>query len=501
MTAVRSVTPSLTAHANRDSPPRVNFDPRARYRLCQKLDLKCDSAGGVVVWLPALREFVPLAVDALLLLTAFGEPRTLSEACEALGVECDDEVFEAMPDYLAQGLLLRAEDDPPPLGSVPVIFDRIASVDLPVLDLAATVRFYRDGLGAWVANRGPDVTVRLGETELALREVPAVVPTRIRVEAKHCEFGAAVARLESHGAIGKVESVDDRRVFRCADPSGHGVEVVQKTLRTSGTLTEITALQVGGGAPTATPRHRRDRLPSWVLPLRGPGVGVGGNLGLWARWEQDYDGSREEQEHLPWFTRHFDPDFAEALSLWAPLPGTFIEVGCGPGTHAARLASLGYQVTAVDNVPLRVRQAEAMYGAHNPRLKYSVVDVLDLAQVQALGVFDYALDRACYHVMRNAETRRRYVESCARLLRPGGRLFLKAMSELEPAGWGPSREAADEVAAVFSPRFRVVEQLVTSLSTTLTHQPKALLCVLERREAWEERLLEEERDEPTSGAP
>ncbi len=176
LTAIRSVTPPLTEHANRGSPLRVDFDPHARYRLCQKLDLKCDSAGSVVVWLPARREFVPLAVDALLLLTAFGEPRTLSEACEALGVECDDEVLEAMPDYLVQGLLLRAEDDPPPPMSVPVIFDRIASVDLPVLDLAATLRFYRDGLGAWVANRGPDVTVRLGRPSSPCARSPRWCP-------------------------------------------------------------------------------------------------------------------------------------------------------------------------------------------------------------------------------------------------------------------------------------------------------------------------------------
>jgi SAM-dependent methyltransferase/catechol 2,3-dioxygenase-like lactoylglutathione lyase family enzyme len=462
------------------------LDPEQRYRLCQRLDLKCDSTGGIVVWIPSRRMFSPVTTDALVLLTAFGEARTIAEACRQADIELDEEVDDAMRTYLSLGLLLRTEKDAVAPERIPTVFDRISSLDLPVLDVEATIAFYRDALGALVACHAGETTIRFGETALVPRQATSILPTRVRLDARHSEFAPIVARLEARGVAGGLEAAGEGAVFACRDPSGHRIEIHRRKLRTSRSLSDMASLQLEDDLPPRTPRHLHDRLPSWVLPF-APGSGrAGANLGLWANWEQRYDKGIEEQEHLPWYSRHFDPDVAEALTIWAPLPGRFVELGCGPGAHAARLAALGYQVTAVDLVELRIRQAVEAYEPHNPRVKYRVADVLDPQQLTELGTFDYAFDRACYHVMGSDETRRRYVASCARLIRPGGRLFLKAMSDLEPAGWGPSREVADQVAEAFSSHFRLVEHLVSSLESTLTHNPKALLCVLERREAWEE---------------
>jgi SAM-dependent methyltransferase/catechol 2,3-dioxygenase-like lactoylglutathione lyase family enzyme len=457
-----------------------------RYRLSQRLDLRADTSGGMVVWLPSKKMFSPLPLKALIFLSAFGEPVTAATACEKVEMGFDDEVREALSGYVSLGLLVSLEEEKciQARESVPVVFRRIASIDLPVKDIEVAISFYRDGLGSWVAKRKGQVAVRFGETELTLRSETSFTPICIRVEARNTDFNAAVTRLREHGVEGTLDTADRDHRFFCTDPSGHRVEIVQKQLRHSATLAEIAAYQTTGEITPPTLKHLRDRQPSWVLPFRSNDFSSGGNSGLWAHWAQ------EQYEHLPWYSLHFDPELAEAIAVWAPLPGKCIELGCGPGTLAARLGSLGYDVTAVDHDELRIRQAVDIYGCCNQRVQYHVGDVLDSERMRAFGTFDYAFDRACFHVLKNPFERRAYIDNCAALLRPKGRLFLKAMSELEPFSWGPCRHSADGIAEMFSSHFRLVEQLVTSFETTLTHQPKAVFCVLERREAWESEEIE-----------
>jgi hypothetical protein len=66
------------------------------------------------------------------------------------------------------------------------------------------------------------------------------------------------------------------------------------------------------------------------------------------------------------------------------------------------------------------------------------------------------------------------------------------MSDLEPFAWGPNRHSFDGIAQEFGQHFRVIEQVLSSLESTLTHQPKALFSVLERREDTEMEVLNRE---------
>ena len=77
-------------------------------------------------------------------------------------------------------------------------------------------------------------------------------------------------------------------------------------------------------------------------------------------WDQFYCQRRESGEDLDWeglWTRPF------LVPLRQAGVGTILELGCGTGNDAARLAAEGYSVTAVDVSGEAIGQAEAKFGS------------------------------------------------------------------------------------------------------------------------------------------
>jgi len=104
---------------------------------------------------------------------------------------------------------------------------------------------------------------------------------------------------------------------------------------------------------------------------------------------------------------------------WLPPGGRVLDVGCGLGTEAAHLASLGLTAIGVDLSVGALRRAAV---AH-PAVRFVRADALRLPL--RAGVFDVALDRGCLHYLREAD-RTSYLLELERVLRPGGRLLLRA---------------------------------------------------------------------------
>ena len=62
-----------------------------------------------------------------------------------------------------------------------------------------------------------------------------------------------------------------------------------------------------------------------------------------------------------------------------------LEVGCGNGVTARRLAQLGALVTAIDGSPTFIARAQARHTPYDDRIAYRVVDATDETQLLALG--------------------------------------------------------------------------------------------------------------------
>jgi SAM-dependent methyltransferase len=121
-----------------------------------------------------------------------------------------------------------------------------------------------------------------------------------------------------------------------------------------------------------------------------------------------------------WHLSRPSPELVSALQdAWLPGSGRAVDVGCGLGSEAGYLASVGWQVAGVDLSEVAV--ARAAGGHDGPAFLRADVRQLPFGRHSV----DAALDRGCFHYLA-AGDRPRYADELGRVLRPGGKLLLRA---------------------------------------------------------------------------
>lgn len=162
-------------------------------------------------------------------------------------------------------------------------------------------------------------------------------------------------------------------------------------------------------------------------------------------------------------------------------PAVILDVGGGPGVHAAWLAAKGFDVHLIDAVPLHVQQAlEASNRQPHCALKSAVV-----GDARRLGWPDATADVVLllgplYHLTER-EDRLMVLREAGRVLRPGGVVLAAAISRYASVLDGLWRHLTDD------PAFRtIVERDLTDgqhrnptgnpeyFSTTYFHRPEDL---------------------------
>ena len=117
---------------------------------------------------------------------------------------------------------------------------------------------------------------------------------------------------------------------------------------------------------------------------------------------------------------------------------TVLELGCGTGNDAARLAGEGYSVIAVDLSGEAIGQAQARFGSLARFLVADMTRPLPFPD----GRFDAVMSNVALHMFPDDVTRALFAE-VRRVVRPGG-LFVFHVNALEDrplrARWLPARE-------------------------------------------------------------
>jgi SAM-dependent methyltransferase len=104
---------------------------------------------------------------------------------------------------------------------------------------------------------------------------------------------------------------------------------------------------------------------------------------------------------------------------------SILELGCGTGNDAARLAGEGYAVTAIDVSGEAVAQARAKFGS---LARFIVADMTQRLPFPD-GSFDAVMSNVALHMFPDGVTRAVFAQ-VARLVRPGG-LFVFHVNSLE----------------------------------------------------------------------
>ncbi len=194
-------------------------------------------------------------------------------------------------------------------------------------------------------------------------------------------------------------------------------------------------------------------------------------------WESFYRGG--EVESLPWYYPGLDPDFDAELDSRGVRSGEALDLCTGPGTQAAALAERGLSVTATDISRSAIRKAARLATERGLTIVFRQNDIMDNRLEQ---IFDFVIDRGCYHVFA-FEQRQKYVAIVAGLLKPGGILLLKCFSNREGRRDGPQRIAPAEIKRLFSLEFEVESIRHTVFqSASDGPEPKALFSILKKRE-------------------
>jgi SAM-dependent methyltransferase len=124
---------------------------------------------------------------------------------------------------------------------------------------------------------------------------------------------------------------------------------------------------------------------------------------------------------------------------------SILELGCGTGNDAARLADEGYSVTAVDLSGEAIGHARARFGS---MVRFMVADMTERLPFPD-GDFDAVMSNVAMHMFPDGATRAVFAE-VRRLVRPGG-LFLFHVNALEDrplrARWLPARELEPDYVA------------------------------------------------------
>ena len=139
-------------------------------------------------------------------------------------------------------------------------------------------------------------------------------------------------------------------------------------------------------------------------------------------WNQFYRRRRESGEDLDWRGLWTGPFLVPLRQAGVR---TILELGCGTGNDAARLADEGYSVTAVDVSGEAIGQADAKFGSLARFL------VADITQPLAFpdGSFDAVMSNVAIHMFPDSVTRALFAQ-VGRLVRAGG-LFLFHVNALE----------------------------------------------------------------------
>ncbi|MFZ5663044.1 MAG: bifunctional 2-polyprenyl-6-hydroxyphenol methylase/3-demethylubiquinol 3-O-methyltransferase UbiG [Pseudomonadota bacterium] len=125
-----------------------------------------------------------------------------------------------------------------------------------------------------------------------------------------------------------------------------------------------------------------------------------------------------------------------------PLAGArVLDVGCGGGLLSEAMAREGAQVTAIDLAPELVRIARLHGLESGVKVDYRLQSVEDIAG-EMPGAFDAV---TCMEMLEHVPDPASVIRACARLLRPGGRLFVSTLNRT-PAAFALAIVGAEYVA-------------------------------------------------------
>lgn len=137
-------------------------------------------------------------------------------------------------------------------------------------------------------------------------------------------------------------------------------------------------------------------------------------------WDGFYS---DRSRPVPFFVPKPDENLVSYLDRGLIAPGRALDLGCGPGRNALRLAALGFRVDAVDLSPAAVAWAGERAREAGADIRFHCGDAFGPAGTGLDGPYDLIYDSGCFHHLP-PHRRISYLALLDRVLAPGGHLAL-----------------------------------------------------------------------------
>ncbi|MEU7647920.1 class I SAM-dependent methyltransferase [Streptomyces huasconensis] len=158
-----------------------------------------------------------------------------------------------------------------------------------------------------------------------------------------------------------------------------------------------------------------------------------------AAWWDDFYADRGRP--VPFFAAKPDESLVSYVQRGLVTPGRALDLGCGPGRNALHLASLGFEVDAVDLSPAALSWAEDRARETGADVRFHQGDAFALTRAELAGPYDLVHDSGCFHHLP-PHRRVSYLALLDRVLAPGGHYALTCFAAGE-GGMGSERPDAD----------------------------------------------------------
>lgn len=150
------------------------------------------------------------------------------------------------------------------------------------------------------------------------------------------------------------------------------------------------------------------------------------------RWTEQgadwWDGFYEDRSRpVPFFVAKPDESLVSYVERGLIAPGRALDIGCGPGRNALHLASVGFEVDAVDLSPGAIAWAGERAAQAGADIRFRCGDVFARGEGAPEGPYDLIYDSGCFHHLP-PHRRVSYLALVDRVLAPGGHLALNCFA-------------------------------------------------------------------------
>ncbi|MCL4336132.1 MAG: methyltransferase domain-containing protein [Candidatus Thermoplasmatota archaeon] len=166
----------------------------------------------------------------------------------------------------------------------------------------------------------------------------------------------------------------------------------------------------------------RDRIAK--LNRKETNVSAPGKLMNSKKWDDSY---RSGLYLKQWECSYPSQELCAALSILnMSRASKILDLGCGTGTEAIFMASLGYEVTGVDISQEALKIAAVKSGKQGIPVNWIQADAANLPIPD--DSVDFISDRGCLHIIPEVE-QKKYAKETTRILKQGGYLLIRGSAQ------------------------------------------------------------------------